>query len=237
MEYDLHLAEKVRAGEATLRLYRWKPYCISLGANQDESVIAVEKCEEDGIEFVKRPTGGRAILHAEELTYSVVMHCSFDNSPQKIYREINDALLLGLGAYDGKLTSAELEYKQPDFAAIYRSGKGVACFAETAKNELKYEHKKLIGSAQRKIGSVVLQHGSILCGPFHRKLPYYLHIHDNERSEMLNELQDKTIEIETILHAAVDYDRLEEAVISGFEKYFEEKFDRITQIESQSVLN
>ena len=237
MEYDLNLAENIREGEALLRLYTWKPYCISLGANQNESVVNLTKCHTEGIDIVKRPTGGRAILHAEELTYSVVMHCSHEHSPQIIYKEINDALLLGLGLYDTKLTSAELEYRQPDYAAIYRSGKGVACFAETAKNELKFEHKKLIGSAQRKMGSVILQHGSILCGSFHQKLPYFLDISNDEQAEMLHELREKTTEIESILNAAVDYDRLQQSIVSGFEEYFGEKLDRVTPVALQSILN
>ncbi len=237
MDYDLYLAENIRVGEASLRLYTWKPYCISLGANQSENVVDLEKCAEDNINIVKRPTGGRAILHAEELTYSVVMHCSPDNSPKKIYKDVNDALLVALGLYDMKLTTAELEHLQTDYAAVYRAGKGVACFAETAKNELKYEHKKLIGSAQRKMGNVVLQHGSILCGTFHRRLPDYLNISSEEKNEMLNELQDKTTEIETILNAAVDYSRLEAAIVSGFENYFGNKFIRLVPDELHSIVN
>jgi lipoyl(octanoyl) transferase len=237
MEYDMNLAENIREDEAMLRLYTWKPYCISLGANQDESVVDLDKCRTEGIDIVKRPTGGRAILHAEEVTYSVVMHCSHENSPQKIYKEINDALLSALGLYDKKLTSAELEYKQPDYAAIYRAGKGVACFAETAKNELKFEHKKLIGSAQRKMGSVVLQHGSILCGSFHRRLPFFLNISSDEQAAMLNELRERTTEIESILNTAVDYERLKESIISGFEEYFGEKLNRLAPVELQTILN
>lgn len=237
MDYDLRLAEEVREDEAFLRLYTWKPYCISLGANQSEDVVDLDACVKDNINVVKRPTGGRAILHAEELTYSVVMHCSNEHSPKTIYKEVNDALLLALGMYDTKLTTAELEHLQTDYAAVYRSGKGVACFAETAKNELKFEHKKLIGSAQRKMGDVVLQHGSILCGAYHRKLPDYLKLSSEEKVEMLYELRDKTTEIETILNTAVDYSRLEEAIISGFEKYFGSEFIRLVPAELHSIEN
>ncbi len=237
MDFDLHLAGEVAEDEALLRLYTWKPYCISLGANQPEEVVDKDRCLTDGIDVVKRPTGGRAILHAEELTYSVVMHCSTDNSPKKIYKDVNDALLLALGMYDAKLTSAELENVQPDYAAVYKAGKGVACFAETAKNELKFEHKKLIGSAQRKMGNVILQHGSILCGTFHRRLPDYLKISNDEKVEMLKELRDKTIEIESILNTAVDYNRLEDAIISGFENYFGNTFNRLVPADLHTTVN
>jgi len=236
MDLDLQLATHVCKDEAVLRLYQWKPYCISLGANQNESVINKHKCDDDGITIVKRPTGGRAILHAEELTYSVVMHCSHENSPQKIYKDINDALLMGLGFYDERLTMAELEYQQPDYGAIYRSGKSVACFAETAKNELKFAHKKLIGSAQRKMGGVVLQHGSILCGSFHKRLPRYLLVDEEEKVSMIRELLDKTTEIGSILQSAVDYTKLEDSIVLGFEKFYGEKVCREMSVIENSLL-
>ncbi|MCK5278742.1 MAG: hypothetical protein KAK04_09390, partial [Cyclobacteriaceae bacterium] len=72
MELDMKLARTLNPGQAILRLYRWKPYCISLGANQPQDSLNIEKVINDKLDFVKRPTGGRAILHAEELTYSVI---------------------------------------------------------------------------------------------------------------------------------------------------------------------
>ncbi|HVO73690.1 MAG TPA: hypothetical protein VMT35_06680, partial [Ignavibacteriaceae bacterium] len=72
MKIDIHLAEICRPEEVYFRLYRWKPYCISLGANQDLNSVDAFKAAADGIDIVKRPTGGRAILHSEEITYSVV---------------------------------------------------------------------------------------------------------------------------------------------------------------------
>ena len=235
MDYDMQLASSVVQGEAYLRLYRWQPYCISLGAHQSESVINTEKCLQMGIDIVKRPTGGRAILHAEELTYSVVMHCSLEHTPQKIYAEINDALRLALGLYNENLLRAELEHNQPDYGAIYKEGKGIACFAETAKNELKYDHKKLIGSAQRKMGNVILQHGSILCGKFHKRISGLLNISETEKIDMVRELQDKTIEIETILQTPVDYTRLKDAIKLGFSRFYEQDFETGNPVDEQLI--
>ena len=73
MDFDLSLVKETVPDTIILRLYRWNPYCISLGANQSYAGINEGKAAADGIEIVKRPTGGRAILHSEELTYSVVM--------------------------------------------------------------------------------------------------------------------------------------------------------------------
>jgi lipoate-protein ligase A len=84
MDFDLHLADKCRPGETFLRLYRWNPYCISLGANQDILSVNADKAAADNIDIVIRPTGGRAILHAEEITYSVVIPWG-KILPQEIY--------------------------------------------------------------------------------------------------------------------------------------------------------
>ena len=65
MELDVFLSEICKKDEAFFRLYRWNPYTISLGANQNINEIDLVKCKEDNIDVVKRPTGGRAILHAE----------------------------------------------------------------------------------------------------------------------------------------------------------------------------
>ncbi|MEE9574148.1 MAG: hypothetical protein V3W20_13925, partial [Candidatus Neomarinimicrobiota bacterium] len=71
MDFDVMLAKSLNSNEAILRLYQWKPHCISLGTNQSEGSLKLEKIITDNIDVVKRPTGGRAILHSEELTYSV----------------------------------------------------------------------------------------------------------------------------------------------------------------------
>ncbi|MBI2418575.1 MAG: lipoate--protein ligase family protein, partial [Ignavibacteriales bacterium] len=176
MEFDMAITGACKTDEAVVRFYRWQPYCISLGKYQDEGSINKVLAEHDGIDTVLRPTGGRAVLHSEELTYSVVMHTDFENTPQFIYREINCALKEGLVLYHPAFGESALEHKQPDFRNTYKQSSGLACFAATAKNELKLDHRKLIGSAQRKIGNKILQHGSIICGSFHLKIAEYLNL-------------------------------------------------------------
>jgi lipoate-protein ligase A len=73
MEYDLSLLSNCKKDTAFLRFYGWQPECISLGANQSFDDIDLLLAKNNNIDVVKRPTGGRAILHADELTYSVVM--------------------------------------------------------------------------------------------------------------------------------------------------------------------
>jgi lipoate-protein ligase A len=224
MDFDLHLANTCKNGEAYFRLYRWQPYCISLGANQSLDDINFIKTGEDNIDVIKRPTGGRAILHAEEITYSVIIPLGYYTSPLEIYKEINFALLQGLTIYNPVLSSSELEQQQPDFKSIYKNNTALACFASAAKNELKFNGKKLIGSAQRKLGNIILQHGSILCGKYHRNIINYINLINEEKKIVEDELNNKTIELEAILEEEVDYQRLADSLLEGFQKHFNEKF-------------
>ena len=90
MDFDVFLAENFVQGNAVLRLYRWNPYCISLGANQSLEDINTSKTRYHQIDVVKRPTGGRAILHSQELTYSVIYPIEPRASAKNIYNEIID---------------------------------------------------------------------------------------------------------------------------------------------------
>ncbi len=225
MEFDRMLAAKVKPGEAYLRLYRWKPYCISLGANQSEDSLLTEKIKSDGIDVVKRPTGGRAILHSEELTYSFVCNSEGNISAKDLYREINLALKKGLAFYNNKLNALQLEHKQPDFPEFYKQEKGVVCFAVAAKDEINYNDKKLVGSAQRRIGSSLLQHGSILCGDYHQKIVDYLNLPQESLLKIKDEVERTTISLGEILNEEIDYNKLEDAIKYGFENHFNINFD------------
>jgi lipoyl(octanoyl) transferase len=233
MGFDIELAQNAKSEEAVLRFYRWNPYCISLGANQEFESVNLQKAAEDKIDVVKRPTGGRAILHSEELTYSVIFPVSENISAKSVYHEINLALLEGLKIYDSKLNDVELESKQPDFPSFYKEEKSTICFAVPAKSELKYCGKKLVGSAQRKLGYTILQHGSILCGPYHLNIVNYL---KSENPEALkSEIQDTTTDLGSILNENIDYDRMAKAIAKGFEIRFDMKFEESLTPEYETI--
>ena len=225
MDFDMELVRGFISRSPILRVYKWKPYCVSLGANQDYDSVDTKKASEDSLDIVKRPTGGRAILHAEELTYSVVHPVTEDNSPKQIYREINLALKNGLNIYNPLLENIELEHSQPDFPSFYKDAKSTLCFAVSARNELNFNGKKVVGSAQRKIGNVILQHGSILCGSYHKKIVDYLNLPSDKLEEIKTEIEHNTTELETILEEKINYDRLAEAIKSGFEEHFKLYFE------------
>lgn len=233
MTFDVELAQNCKSDEAYFRLYQWKPYCISLGANQKFEEINLLKAEKDKIDVVKRPTGGRAILHAEEITYSVVLPYSnlFDKSrifsAKEIYEKISRSLIRGLEIYHPIFSNLELESLQPNFPILLKKPTGILCFGSTAKNEVKFNGKKLIGSAQRKFNSVILQHGSILCGTFHRKLADYINVDEETKIFLAKELSEKTIEIETITQAPVNYKKLSDCLINGFEEIWKIKLRKV----------
>jgi lipoyl(octanoyl) transferase len=224
MDFDLNLAKNNRGDEAFFRLYRWKPYCISLGFNQDLNSINIDKAFQDNIDVVKRPTGGRAILHAEELTYSVVYPVTNNMSLRNFYCEINKALREGLVLYDEKLSGIELESVQPDLRNFYKESVSEICFSVSAKSEINFSGKKLVGSAQRKIGNTILQHGSILCGEYHTKIVDYLNLSDEEYSKAKSKMLNNTIGLEKILDGKIDYDKLASCLVKGFEKFFSINF-------------
>jgi lipoate-protein ligase A len=225
MDFDLSLVKNFKADEAVLRLYRWNPFCISLGANQDFNSIDLNKSSAYNIDIVKRPTGGRAILHAEELTYSVVYPLTKEVSPKQIYRELNLAIQNGLKTYNPLLGEIVPEHSEPHLPSFYKETKSTLCFAVSAKDELNFQGKKVVGSAQRKIGDVILQHGSILCGTFHKNVVDYLNLPQEELIAIQNEIEKTTTELESILYQEINYDELSEAVKSGFEEHFKIKFE------------
>jgi lipoyl(octanoyl) transferase len=223
MERDEQLAVALQdpagSGAQVLRLYGWVPPALSLGHHQDASTIDEERLRRDGMDLVRRPTGGRAILHHEELTYCVVMLAG-RRSILQVYNAISEALVRGLALYG---VSVALQKSQPDFAAAYRDQSSIPCFTSSARYEIEWEGRKLIGSAQRRFADgerdVVLQHGSILCGPAHRRLTEYLRINDGTvRERIEREMKEKTVDLAEITGKSVDMDRLKECIRRGFEE-------------------
>ena len=165
MARDHALADSLRSGSAVLRFYSWARPTVSLGRNEpgrglwDPQHLAVE-----GVELVRRPTGGRAVLHHRELTYSVVAPAEGPGSMRALYRSVNEAILVGLTRLG---VPASLAPRQG------RPGSPSAgpCFHEPAEGEIVVGRRKLVGSAQVRLGHALLQHGSILVEDEQDRLP------------------------------------------------------------------
>jgi len=220
MEFDIMLARTLKAGQALLRFYKWNPYCISLGVNQSEDSLLRENVIADGIDIVKRPTGGRAILHAEELTYSVIYPSNNNYSLNDLYKQVNLALKKGLALFDEKLKEVSLEHKEAHFPSFYEEEKSAVCFAISSRNEINYQDKKLVGSAQRNLGNVILQHGSILCGDYHKNIVDYLALNKNYLDEIRKEMNKTTTDLKEILNFKIEIEKLKSAIKKGFEEHF-----------------
>ena len=238
MALDESLARALGAGVGTpsLRLFRWRPWAISLGHNQAAEELDATRCAADGVDIVRRPTGGRAILHAEELTYSVVMPAG-RKSILQVYNEISAALVRGLAIYGVEVA---LQKSQPDFAREYRSSSSIPCFSSSARYEIEWHGRKLVGSAQRRFtgpaGDVVLQHGSILCGDAHLRLADYLAASVAERRErILATLREKTADLRTITGGPVSMDILGGCIRRGFEEAWGVDFTAPAGIQTQTA--
>lgn len=234
MEYDVHLAEQLLRNEipATLRLYGWKPWAVSLGYHQSLDDIDTKKCEEFGFDIVRRPTGGRAILHANELTYSIVIPAE-QKGITEIYSEISRALVAGLQTI---CPAISYETSQPNFRSLYKRQESIPCFSASARYEVQINGKKLVGSAQRRYTSndreVVLQHGSILLGTEHQLLTELLRVPNNEiRRHIAEDFNTKTIDLSTATGRIVSYEEAADAVVFGFCQLYDIVLD--SQVKAQ----
>jgi len=200
----------------TLRLYSWNPPAVSIGyGQQTEQEVDPEKCRNYGIHIVRRQTGGRSVLHADELTYSMVMpenHPFAMGSGLKLYRRVSEVLIHALQAMSVHGVMVE-ERTIPE----NRDG---ACFSTAARYEITVHGKKLIGSAQRRAQKHILQQGSILLGPGHKRLPLLMPANDHNRRKLtIQALNERTISLGEILGRRVDFNQLADLVTQSFFEY------------------
>ncbi len=159
MQIDSEILEESISNKVTepiIRFYAWSPACVSIGRNQKEEHVNTEYCKAHNIDIVRRVTGGRGLLHDDEVTYSFVCPCDYligGESIIKSYKEISSAIILGF-----KKLGIEL-----DFGGKKRINNSFDyCMALSTGADLCYEEKKLIGSAQFRKQNYLLQHGSVL---------------------------------------------------------------------------
>jgi len=156
MAVDHALADCLAGGEAVLRLYRWERPTLSLGRNEPAALYPIDAIRVKGMDVVRRPTGGRAVLHDAELTYAVVAPAG-PWGARAAYHAINEALAAALRSLGAPVAVSE--------GAVRPLGPAAGpSFASPAAGEVVASGRKLVGSAQARIGGALLQHGSILLG-------------------------------------------------------------------------
>lgn len=232
MAIDQAIAEACVAGESlpTLRFYRWHPPAVSLGRHQSVGDVNLEAIAARGYELVRRPTGGRAILHTDELTYSVAGAESeprLSGGVMDAYLRLSNALLAGLEM---------LQVVAVDKAAgTVRAGPNVsaACFEVPSAYEITAGGRKLLGSAQSRRAGYVLQHGTLpLVGDITRLIDV-LHLAEDESTALRQELSARAGTLAQALGVgddspAVQFDAVWPALCKGFEQILSLRFKQST---------
>lgn len=151
------LRDAEQQGRASLRLYRWSPPCLSFGRHESAAArYDRAEIERRGLAVVRRPTGGRAVWHEHEVTYAVAAPIAAFGSLRESYHAIHARLAAALRSLGLDVTLA------PHRPAVRLSAGAAACFATPVGGEVLVEGKKVVGSAQVRLGTAFLQHGSIL---------------------------------------------------------------------------
>lgn len=197
MAIDYYFSEQMtRINEPVLRFYGWDPFCLSLGRHQDANIVNITKLISDGFNIVRRPTGGSAIFHSDELTYSIVI-------PKKLMHHKELYLMMHQILYR---TLRKLEYNvefhaQYDTENYLKKGNAtLICFNRSAYTEIKYNGKKLVGSAQKIFSNSILQHGSILLDNTQNRIVEYF----GKKADLQRKSLDYLLKHSTFLHQISD---------------------------------
>lgn len=214
-----------------LRFYGWNPPGLSVGYFQKTNgKIDVDRARERGYELVRRQTGGRAVLHDDELTYSVIVDEDHPNMPKTVteaYRVISQGLLEGF-----RNLGLKAEFSIPE-GKIGKTNSAV-CFDESSWYELIIEDRKAAGSAQTRQKGVILQHGSV---PMHidDQALFDCFIYPNARvkERAMRGFHEKAAAMDEVLKRPITIDKVKEAFFEGFQKGLDVHFEPYTFTEEE----
>lgn len=220
MAIDEAILQALAEGQAppTLRFFEWAPGCLSLGYNQKWREIDLAALEQHGYTWTRRPTGGRAILHIDEATYSLITPESdprIQGGITESYRVLSTGLLRGLERLSLEAGQASREDLRALRQAVNRGG-GPVCFDTPSRYEITWQHKKLIGSAQLRRKKMVLQHGTL---PLHGDITRIIDVlafSDSEREHQRRLLPHRATTLETALGRVVPVEEAFAALAAGF---------------------
>lgn len=203
-----------------LRFYEWQPATLSIGYFQSvDKEIDMDQVHKHGLGFVRRPTGGRGVLHEHELTYSVIVSESYPDMPETVteaYRVISGGVLEGFRnlGLDAQFSVPETVQQTDDL----KKPKSAVCFDAPSWYELVVEGKKVAGSAQTRQKGVILQHGAILLSLDEEKLVSLFKFKSEEQRERMRvSLPEKAVAIDRLMDRVVSVEECVEAFAKGFE--------------------
>lgn len=215
MALDEALMDAVAAGESppTLRFYQWEPPCLSLGKRQPLDGVELATCRADGVDVVRRATGGWAILHTDELTYSIAVPPDEPRAAGAIldaYRTLSQGLVAGL-----RLLGVPAAMSPVTPGGTHNAS--AACFEVPSAYEITAGGRKLIGSAQARPNGRVLQHGSLpLVGDIARVARYLAFEDEEERAALIAHLRERAATLSTVLGRPVSFAEAAVAMRAGF---------------------
>ena len=219
MAVDEAILEKIASGGnlPTLRLYAWEPACLSLGYAQPWRDVNIEELKNLEWDIVRRPTGGRAILHKDELTYAAIASVSeprLQGSVIESYKYLSKALLRALEQLGASAQAAELNKPAND-----QRTHNPVCFEVPSNYEITVEGKKLIGSAQARRKEGILQHGSLpLFGDITDISTVLSFSNTKEKSEASQRLSKRATSLESILRRKVTWGDAAREFIIAFQE-------------------
>jgi lipoate-protein ligase A len=215
MALDEAIMDAVAEGQAppTLRFYQWVPPCLSLGKRQPLSGVSLDRCARDGVDVVRRATGGWAILHTDELTYSIATTSDDPRAEGAIldaYRRLSQGLVAGLRELGVSVAMSPVVPEGTHNASA-------ACFEVPSAYEITAGTQKLIGSAQTRPAGRVLQHGSLpLTGDIARVTEYLWFQTEDDRAALAAHLRERATTLCDLLGRAVTFDEAASALTRGF---------------------
>jgi len=197
----------------TLRLYAWEPACISLGYAQPYRDVDVIRLQTHGWELVRRPTGGKAVLHTDELTYSVIGRADeprLAGTVLESYNRLSQALVEAL-----RLINLPVETEE--HAVTNQRNTDPVCFDVPSTYEITVGGKKLVGSAQARRKEGVLQHGSLpLNGDLTRIVEVLSFPDENTRRLAAQRLLAHATTVETALGSILSWETVAQAFVVAF---------------------
>ncbi len=217
MAIDEAMLESVNQDQAlpTLRLYAWEPACLSIGYAQPTADIDLKRLTDQGWDWVRRPTGGRAILHTDELTYSIIAPLTEPRVAGSVldsYQRLSRALITALHSLSIPAES------HPNHAAQNPQGNQAVCFEVPSNYEIVVSGKKLIGSAQARRKNGVLQHGTLpLWGDLRRITSVLFYADEQKRGAAALRLLSYATTVETVLGVRICWEKAAQSFIDAFQ--------------------
>lgn len=217
MALDEVLIDRIARGQSApaLRFYRWQPSAISIGYFQSlESEVDTAKCQELGVDVVRRQTGGGAVFHDDEVTYSMHVPLVLKLLPEQIldsYAKICGAIISGL--------------QQINITAHFAPINDIVVASPTLKHPETGQPvmQKISGNAQTRKQGILLQHGTILKSVNVEKMFDLLKVPDEKlKGKLITDIKQRVTSIDDYLGQQVSFEKIVEALIFGFRQGFSE---------------